>query len=321
MKRVLGRSGIEVSAVGMGCWGLSGPYYRDDGHASGWGSVDDDESVRTIHLALELGVTLLDTADVYGTGHSERVVGRAIEGRRSDVVLATKFGRVFDEENRTILGSDERPEHVAGACEASLKRLGTDHIDLYQWHVGNASIVGAEETRSELEKLVEQGKIRSYGWSTDDAERAALFADGEHCAAVQQHFNVFGGDDDTLAVCEERNLASLIRGPLAQGILTGKFTSASKPVAGTVRESWDFEHGAQAKQLRQFEAVRDILASDGRTPGQGALAWLLARSPAMVPIPGAKTERQIRENAGAMEFGPLTADQMAEIDRLISAVE
>ena len=321
MKRKLGRSGIEVSALGMGCWGISGVYWRDENSPSGWGAVDDEESIRTIHGAIDAGITFFDTADVYGTGHSERVVGRALKGRRTNVVIATKFGRVFDEEKRCILGSDASREHVRDACEASLKRLGTDYIDLYQLHVGNADLADAGGIRDELERLVEEGTIRSYGWSTDDATRAELFAAGPGCTAIQQHFNVFGGNEETLTVCQRENLASINRGPLAQGILTGKFTRESKAVPDTVRANWNFKDGAQAMQLAEFEAIRDVLTSDGRTPAQGALCWLWAKSERMIPIPGAKTPKQVTENAGAMRFGPLAPEQMAEIERLMSNAE
>jgi aryl-alcohol dehydrogenase-like predicted oxidoreductase len=320
MRRILGRSGIEVSGLGMGCWGLSGVYHNDSGGTSGWGDVDDAESVRTINRAMDLGVTLFDTADVYGTGRSELVVGRALEGIRDTVIIATKFGRMFDENTSTITGSDPRPEHVREACEASLRRLRTDYIDLYQWHIGDAEMDHAEGTREELEKLVAEGKIRWYGWSTDDADRARFFADGEHCATIQQHFNVFGGQDDTLGVCEEHRLASLNRGPLSQGILIGKFSRDSKPVPNTVRESWNFEDGTQARQLDKFEAIRSVLTSGGRTPGQGALAWLWARSGNTIPIPGAKTVKQIEENAGAMQYGPLSDDEMRTIDTTLRAL-
>lgn len=321
MKRILGRSGIEVSALGMGCWGLSGVYYRDGGGASGWGEVDDEESIRTIHRAIDLGVNLFDTADVYGCGHSERVVGRAVKGTRESVVLATKFGRRFDEDSRTILGDNPAPEHVRVACEASLRRLGTDYIDLYQWHIGNAELEDADGTRDELEKLADEGKIRWYGWSTDDPDRAKFFAEGDHCTAIQQHFNVFGGTDETLGVCETENLASLNRGPLAQGILTGKFTHESMAERNTVRENWDFKQGKQAAQIDMFDAIRDILTSDGRTPAQGALAWLWGRSEMTIPIPGAKTVRQIEDNAAAMRFGPLTPEQMKQIDGILADFE
>lgn len=317
MRRVLGRSGIEVSAVGMGCWAIGGPLVNEHGHPVGWGRVDDAESMRAIRCALDVGVNFFDTANVYGAGHSERILGKALEGQRDRVVIATKFGRVFDEANRKILGSDGSSEHVEQACDGSLARLGVDCIDLLQWHLNDWPASGAEPVRDALESLVQKGKIRYYGWSTDFADRAAVFAEGEHCTAIQQALNVFGGRFDTLALCEARNLASINRGPLAMGLLTGKFSSSSKVAADDVRSSFDFQKGPHAEQLQQLDAIRDVLTSGGRTLAQGALAWLWARSGQTVPIPGFRTEAQVRENAGAMGFGPLTPDQMAEIDRLL----
>ena len=185
MKRVLGRSGIEVSALGMGCWAIGGPFWLD-GNPVGWGRVDDAESIRAIHKALDLGITFFDSADVYGSGHSEEVLGKALRGRRDDVVLATKFGRVFDVEKKCILGSCGDVDYIRSACDASLRRLCTDRIDLYQFHLGGYDAAEAAPVREVLEELVCAGKIRYYGWSTDDPERARVFAEGERCAAIQQ---------------------------------------------------------------------------------------------------------------------------------------
>jgi aryl-alcohol dehydrogenase-like predicted oxidoreductase len=317
MRRQLGRSGIEVSAVGMGCWAIGGPLENEHGNPVGWGKVDDSESIRAIHCALDVGVNFFDTANVYGAGHSERVLGKALSGRWDEVVIATKFGRVFDEEGRKILGSDGSAAQVEQACDASLARLGTDCIDLLQWHLNDWPVEEAEPVRDALESLVTKGKIRYYGWSTDFADRAAFFAEGAHCTAIQQALNVFGGHFDTLAVCEQHDLASINRGPLAMGILTGKFSKESQPAPDDVRSNFDFREGPQAEQLDQLEAIRDILTSGGRTLAQGALAWLWARSQKTIPIPGFRTEEQVRQNAGAMEHGPLSRDQMAEVDRLL----
>ncbi len=167
LTRQLGRSGIQVSAMGLGCWAIGGPFWRD-GQSHGWGQVDDDESIRAIHRALDLGVTFFDTADVYGCGHSERLLRRALAGRRDQVVIATKFGRVFDEQTRHILADDASPAYIRQACEASLRRLNTDYIDLYQLHLGDYDLAQAGIVRDTLEELVAAGKIRYYGWSTDD---------------------------------------------------------------------------------------------------------------------------------------------------------
>ncbi len=176
-RRTLGRSGVDVSAIGLGCWAIGGPFWRD-GKPVGWGEVDDDESVRAIRRGVELGVTFFDTSDVYGAGHSERVLGRALAGVRDEVVIATKFGNTFDETSRVITGSDASPEGIRRACEASLRRLGTDRIDLYQLHLSDYDPVAAAEVRDALEELVADGLVRAYGWSTDDPARAAVFARG-----------------------------------------------------------------------------------------------------------------------------------------------
>ncbi len=312
MTRSLGRSGIEVSAIGMGCWAIGGPAWRGD-RPIGWSKVDDDESARAIREALDRGVTLFDTADVYGCGHSERVLGKALKDRRDDVVIATKFGNTFDEQTKRAGDPDTSPEYVRTACEASLRRLGTDRIDLYQFHVGNCELGPAAPVRDALEELVSEGRIRAYGWSTDDPERARLFAEGPHCTAVQQALNLFRGNDDTLAVCEQLNLASVNRSPLAMGLLTGKFTSESKLPEDDVRHGWDFSTGDQAEQLEKLEKVRGLLTRDGRTLAQGALGWIWARSDQTIPIPGFKTVEQVIENVGAMDYGPLSDETMAEI--------
>ena len=188
LKRQLGRSGIEVSAIGMGCWAIGGQWWYvgdgDEYEACGWGQVDDAESIRAVHCALDLGVTLFDTADVYGCGHSEVILGRALAGRRDQAVIATKFGKQFDEEKKHFFGHKTSPDLIRSACEASLRRLNTDYIDLYQLHWLEYDMDKAPEVRDVLEELVAAGKIRAYGWSTDDPARARLFAEGQHCAAV-----------------------------------------------------------------------------------------------------------------------------------------
>jgi len=313
--RLLGRSGIEVSPLGLGCWAIGGPIFRDD-KQTGWGDVDDDESIRAIHAGLDMGVTFLDTADVYGAGHSEQVVARALKGKRDGVVLATKFGNQFDERTRMAGGRDASPKYIRSACDASLRRLDTDRIDLYQLHIGDLEVAQADDVIGVLEDLVQAGKILSYGWSTDDPERAATFARGEHCAAIQQRLNVFEGAHETLAVCERENLASLNRGPLGMGLLTGKFDSNSSIPETDVRGGWNFKEGDVAERLRKLDAVREVLTSDGRTLAQGALGWLWARSERTVPIPGFKSVAQVEENVGAMRFGPLSPEQMQQIEDL-----
>jgi aryl-alcohol dehydrogenase-like predicted oxidoreductase len=326
MKRTLGRSGIEVSALGMGCWAIGGPFWAGN-TPNGWGEVDDEESILAIHKALDLGVNLFDTANVYGAGHSERVLARALEGRRAQVVIATKFNAIFDETTRQVTGSDTTPEGIHRACEASLHRLNTDYIDLYQFHDNGYPAEQAAPVRETLEVLVTEGKIRAYGWSTDFPERAEVFAQGPHCSAVQLQLNVLDDNPAMLALCERYNLAALNRGPLAMGLLTDKYTGRIKVAADDVRgeksPAWMkyFKYGLPNPEwTSKRDAIREILTSQGRTIAQGALAWNWARSAKTLPIPGFHTIAQVQENAGAMQFGPLTKDQMSEIDTLLERV-
>jgi len=321
--RKLGKSGIEVSAMGLGCWAIGGPFWAGD-DAVGWGDVDDNESIRSIHRALDLGVSFFDTADVYGTGHSEEVLAKALAGKRLQVIIATKFGNIFDSDSRRIIGSDASPEYIRSACEASLQRLNTDYIDLYQFHLNDYDPTQVGAVRDTLEALVAEGKIRAYGWSTDFPERARVFAEGPNCTATQFQMNVLDDAGSMVAVCDNLDLAGINRGPLAMGLLTGKYQADSKLAANDVRgdksPAWMkyFKDGKPNPEwLKKLEAIRDILTSEGRTLAQGALAWLWGRSEQTIPIPGFRTVQQVEDNAGAMQFGPLTADQMKEIDVIL----
>jgi aryl-alcohol dehydrogenase-like predicted oxidoreductase len=285
--------------------------------------VDDDESVRAIHRALDLGATFFDTSDVYGAGHGERVLGRALAGRRDDVVLATKFGNTFDETSRQITGEDASPEYIRRACEASLRRLGTDRIDLYQFHLSGYDAVRAAEVREALEGLVAAGLIRAYAWSTDDPERARVFAQGEHCAAVQHELNVLSDAPELIRLCESEGLASVNRSPLAMGLLTGKFDADAQLPADDIRGKapdwlkW-FRDGRPAPEwLERLETVKEILQSGGRSLAAGALGWILARSGRTIPIPGFRTVAQVEDNLSALEHGPLSAEQLREIEELV----
>lgn len=324
MKRTLGRSEIEVSALGMGCWAIGGPFWFGD-TPIGWGEVDDEESIRAIHKALDLGVNLFDTANVYGAGHSERVLGRAFYGRRTQVVIATKFNALFDETTRQVTSwSSTSTESIRHACEDSLRRLNTDYIDVYQFHDNGYPAEKAVPIRETLEELVKEGKIRSYGWSTDFPDRAQVFAQGPNCSAVQLQLNVLDDNPAMIALCEKENLAALNRGPLAMGLLTDKYTTEIKIAADDVRgeksPEWMkyFKDGKPNPEwAAKRDAIREILTSKGRSIAQGALAWNWARSEKTLPIPGFRTVAQVQENAGAMQFGPLTTEQMTEINTLL----
>jgi aryl-alcohol dehydrogenase-like predicted oxidoreductase len=321
--RNLGRSEIEVSALGMGCWAIGGPFWQK-GTPLGWGEVDDEESIRAVHRAMELGVNFFDTANVYGTGHSERVLARAINGRRKEVVIATKFNALFDEQSREVTGYDSTPAGIRKACEESLKRLDTDYIDLYQFHDNGFPANKAGPIRDTLEELVKQGKIRTYGWSTDFADRAEVFAQGKNCSTIQLQLNALDDNPEVIALCEKHNLAAINRGPLAMGLLTGRYSLNSRPSTDDVRgeksPEWMkyFKNGKPNPEwMKKVDGVREVLTSNGRTLAQGALGWLWARSKQTLPIPGFRTVTQVEENCNALQMGPLTANQMNEIENIL----
>jgi len=327
MTTILGRSGIEVSALGMGCWAIGGPYFGGD-QPYGWGEVDDDESVRTIHKGLDLGVNFFDTASSYGAGHSERVLGRALKGRRDEVVIASKFGNRFEEETRQVQGPDGSPEYMRSCLDGILRRLDTDHLDLYQFHLGSAPLDEALALIDPLEELVREGKIRAYGWSTDNPGKAEEFANaGPNCAAIQVNLNLLEDNAAMLEVCEAQGQAAINRGPLAMGLLSGKYQDGRAVGGDDIRgkaPQWlrYFDDGVATPQWRaKVEAVREALTVGGRTLAQGSLAWLWARSPANIPIPGCRTLAQIEENAGAMGHGPLSPREFEEVQRLTAELD
>ncbi len=328
MKRTLGHCNIEVSAMGMGCWAIGGPWTLN-GTPAGMSTVDDAESLRALHRAIDLGVNFFDTAANYGAGHSEQLLAQAVKGHRDQIVIATKFGYTVDENKKEVWAYNREDEadsniapHLRDDIVASLRRLETDYIDVYLIHVWGLTFEHALEARDILDQLVAEGKIRTYGWSTDRLDAIRAFAATPNCSVIQQQLSVLDGNMELLAFCEKQNLGSMNRGPLGMGLLTGKFAPDTSFKTDDVRHhaSWHpgFQNGKPTQAwLDNLAAIRDVLTSNGRTLAQGALAWIWARSPMTVPIPGFKTVAQVEENAGAMDFGPLTSAQMAEIDRIL----
>jgi aryl-alcohol dehydrogenase-like predicted oxidoreductase len=321
LQRDLGtRTGLRVSALGLGCWAIGGPW-TFNGQPAGWGEVDDDESIRAIRRALDLGVTLFDTADVYGCGHSERVLGKALAGRRDDVVIVTKVGNRFDEQTRTGGGNDVSPAYLRSACDASLRRLGTDRIDVYLIHDGIATPEDVPAVVEALEDLVAAGKLRWYGSSMSDPAIVRAMADGPHMVAVQHELNLLRGELETLDAAEELGLASLNRTPLAMGLLSGRYQPAVLPADDDVRRHapwYDFfDEGAMERYLDRIADARDELTADGRSLVQGALGWVWGRSPATLPLPGFRTVAQVEENVGAAEHGPLSAERMERLREIL----
>jgi aryl-alcohol dehydrogenase-like predicted oxidoreductase len=321
MTRPLG--GQDVSAMGLGCWAIGGPFEAPE-HAAGWGDVNDDESIAAIRRALELGITLFDTADVYGTGHSEVVLGRALGEDRDGVAIASKFGSTFEEFTGRMTGQDVSPAYIRRACEASLRRLGTDRIDLYQCHKGDLGPEQTAEVIGTLERLRDEGKILAFGVSTDFIEPAEHWTGRHGFAAVQTHLNVLEDAPEMLALCAREGVAAIARGPLAMGLLSGKFARGSQLPRDDVRgsgASWltnfDPDGRPREERLAALDAIRECLTEGGRTLVQGALAWLWGRAPFVIPIPGFKTVAQAEENAGALAYGPLPEARMREIDDLL----
>ena len=316
-------NGRTVPRLGMGCWALGGPLYAGEVPLS-YGEVDDTASRRAIAVALELGIRVFDTAPNYGAGHSELVLGEALAGR-DDVLIFTKVGQSGVLETRQANPPDASPTAIRASVEASRRRLRRDRLDLLQLHLNDYPVERAAEVFDTCEALRAEGIVSAYGWSTDDADRAAAYADREGFVAVQHDFNVFQPAREVLDVARRKGLVSLARLPLAMGLLTGKY----RPGAGTGRNDvrasgvdWlvYFKDGEPAPEfVRKLAALRDLLTVGGRSLAQGALGWILARSSHTVPLPGFKSEAQVRDNAGAVEKGPLPPGVMAEIDAVLGA--
>jgi aryl-alcohol dehydrogenase-like predicted oxidoreductase len=324
--RRLGKSKLDVSALGMGCWAIGGPWtWAQPGrepYPAGWGNTDDEESIRAIHAALDMDVNFFDTAANYGAGHSEVVLGRALKGKREKVVIATKFGHIVNEQEKTVYGdAAQLIKNVRTDVENSLRRLQTDFIDIYQLHEGGYDPRLALELQSILEDLVAAGKIRWYGWSTDVVESARQFARGQHCTSIQFRLNAIYDNPEMRQICADFDLAGINKDPLNKGILTGKFNSTSTFPENDIRSRENFSNPEVAKRLKIVDEIRDTLTSNGRTMAQGALAYIWALDERMVPIPGFKSVKQVMENAGAMQFGPLTEAQVKEIQEMVAKYE
>lgn len=332
-KRRLGRSNIEISALGLGCMEIGGRMKDNEGFLLDssqkekqpmfvLGDVDDDASIRAIQFALDAGINFFDTAPAYGAGHSERLLGRALAGKRYKAVIATKFGKPIDEANNWFgryTNAREVIQNIRRECEDSLQRLGTDYVDLYQYHQMDYSLVEfVDEVIEILETLVIEGKVRFYGWSTDDPECARVFAQGPHCTALQHSLNVIRDAPELLRICDEFDQASIARGILGMGFLTGKYTAENYK---SLLSAEDFRLRGDSSFLiplfNKLDKVRNILTSNGRTLAQGALAWVWARSGRTIPIPGFRSFSQVKENINAFNFGPLTPERMEQIEGLL----
>lgn len=300
---------LQVSALGLGCMGMSEFY----------GAGDDGESLSVIHRALDLGITFLDTADMYGVGRNEELVGRALKGRRDRVVLATKFGNVRGA-NGERLGINGRPDYLRRACDASLKRLGIEHIDLYYQHRVDPN-VPIEDTVGEMGRLVDEGKVRFLGLSEAGSETIRRAHATHPIAALQTEYSLWSRDPEAeiLPTLRELGIGFVPYSPLGRGFLTGRFQKPEDLPDDDFRKgSPRFSPENFAKNLKLVDTVKAIAKRKNAAPSQLALAWVLAQGDDIVPIPGTKRMRYLEENAEAVHV-KLTADDLAEINEAFPA--
>lgn len=319
--RRLGKSNIEVSAMGMGCWAIGGPFKSEDGRLLAYGNVNDEESIETIKKALEIGVNFFDTAEAYGHGHSEEILGHALKGNRDDVVIATKFRSVYDPKTQPNIDKAILLEKLRDSVDKSLKRLQTDYIDIYQLHNARQDPTSALLIKDCLEELVDDEKIHYYGWSTDDPYRAEQFVKGKHCTAIQYVLTLTRINTQIAKMCEENDLVGIIRSPFASGTLTGKYTKDTKRSSDHMLSEVDFNTERYIKTFHLLDQLKELLADHGRTIVQGILGYIWAKDDRAIPIPGAKTVDQLTENAKSLELGPISHQLMHEIDSIFSELQ
>jgi aryl-alcohol dehydrogenase-like predicted oxidoreductase len=307
-KRTLGKSGIAVTKIGIGLWAIG---------SDAWGATDDRESLSAIDAALDAGITFFDTADVYGAGHSEELLGQAMKGRRDRFVVATKIGwRDFDgERQRTTYDTVEK---LIAGVESNLRRLQTDCVDVIQSHI-NFRDPTMEIFLEGFQRLQRDGKVRAYGVSTSDFEYLQAFNANGGCATLQIDYSILNRtpEADIFPYCLENDIGVIVRGPLAMGILTGKFSPDTQFGEGDFRRRWQENPGEREiylQDLRKVDGLRP-LAKD-RTLAQLALQFVLAHPAVTVVIPGAKTVRQLKDNVGAALLPPLPPGELAQVDAI-----
>lgn len=296
--------------------------FAADGQSLGYSKSDDAESIRAIHAALANGINVFDTAAAYGAGHSERLLAKALKNN-SEAIVITKIGIAIDEKTKTLIGEDTDRATITPAIDACLNRLDREVIDLLLLHPNEVPIQQATVVFSEMEKAVQQGKVKAYGWSTDFTANVDAMKELKNFKAVEYAMHVLMDAPQMQKLTREHELSALIRSPLAMGLLSGKYTIDSKLPAEDIRatnQGW-VQYYVDGKPnpayMQQLDAIRELLQSDGRTVVQGALAWLWGKSDHNIPIPGARTQAQVEGLAKALSFGPLPSSVISQIDSLV----
>lgn len=343
--RTLGHTTVSIGALGLGTWALGGPWtaqgsaHYPPGTHLGYGPQDDAESAKVLDAALAVGIRLIDTANLYGAGHAERLIGAAIRGRRDKAVIATRFGHSYDPCQTSLVGTDTSPAAIRSALEASLRNLSTDYIDIFQLQVEFHSLQDIDVVFEAVERFIEEGKVRYTSWSTNYPARLQAIANRWSVQSGQFDLNIFQDSPDMLEVCDAAGLTAVARLPLGMGFLSGKITPNTQLPHNDVRASnlkgLSISGGDPRAQRRfwlrffgekgaarpdwydKLASVREVLTSNGRTLAQGALCWIYARSPKTIAIPGSRTVSQLEENLASLDFGPLTTEQMSEIESIL----
>lgn len=308
-KRELGKSGIKVTEIGIGLWAIGG----DE-----WGPVDDENSLEAIEAALQSGINFFDTADVYGMGHSEKLLGRAMKGRREEFIVASKIGWVGFDHDAGKSQYDSTEKLIAGV-ESNLERLGTDYLDVIQCHIDFQG-PNLEYFLEGFQALQEGGKVRAYGVSTSDFDYLKTFNADGNTATLQIDYSILNrtAEKEIFPYCQEEDIGVIVRGPLAMGILTGKFTPETQFPEGDFRRRWhenEDEYQIFLDDLEKVDRLREL--ADGRSLAQLAIQFVLTHPVVTTVIPGAKTDRQLEENVAAGKLSPLTDEELALIAEIV----
>ncbi len=320
MSKTINIAGKSAPRLGLGTWAIGGPFYAGE-QPLGWGEVDDEVSKRAIEAGLEAGIRLFDTADVYGAGHAESLLGSVV-GDRDDVIISTKFGNVFDPETKQLTGHATTPEYIRNAIDASRTRLQRDVLDLVFLHLNQLDEPNEEQIFDTLDELVAAGKIATYGWSTDYPENAAYVAGRKGSVAMQNAMNIFVPATKVREAA--KGLLCFNRGPLAMGLLSDAILDGTKKISqDDIRSKspeWMnyFDDGEPAPELlERLKSVAEILKAGRKTLVEGALAYILGKADNTVPIPGFRTAEQVNDLVAVLESGPMSSDDIGSIEALL----